>query len=170
MEKAPAERYASVAELGADVRAHLDHLPVKARRMSFGYTARKFARRHRTGTAVAAGIVVLVAAGMSGVVWQYGIAERERVRAERRFQEVRELATFVIYDLQDSVSKLAGSTALRKTMVERSIRYLDSLAGEAAGDARLQRELAGVYTPGRRVGTLVGSEPGRSRGCAVKLS
>ena len=146
MEKAPAERYASVAELGAEVRAHLEHLPVKARRMSFGYTARKFARRHRTGTAVAAGVLLVIAAGMSGVVWQSRIAERERARAERRFQDVRDLANFVIYDLQDGVSKLAGSTELRKTMVERSIRYLDSLAGEAAGDRGLQLQLAGGYT------------------------
>jgi tetratricopeptide (TPR) repeat protein/predicted Ser/Thr protein kinase len=153
IEKAPADRYASVAELAADVRAHLDDLPVKAQRPSFGYVARKFARRHRTATAVAAGIAILVAAGVAAVVWQSRIAQRERVRAERRFQDVRALANFVIFDLQDGIAKLAGSTELRKTMVERSIGYLDSLAGEAAGDRNLQVELAGAYV---RLGDVLG--------------
>jgi tetratricopeptide (TPR) repeat protein len=146
MEKAPADRYPSVAELAADVRAHLDDRPVKAQRPSVAYVARKFARRHRTGTAIAAGIALLLAAGMSAVIWQYRVAERERGRAERRFQEVRELANFVIFDLQDGIARLAGATELRKTMIERSLRYLDSLASEAGDDPRLQAELAGGYT------------------------
>jgi tetratricopeptide (TPR) repeat protein len=145
MEKAPGDRYPSVAELAADVRAHLDHRPVTARNPSFAYVARKFVHRHRAGTAIAAGIALLIAAGMSAVIWQYRVAERERGRAERRFQEVRELANFVIFDLQDGIARLAGATELRKRMVERSLRYLDSLANEAGDDPRLQAELAGGY-------------------------
>ena len=145
MEKAPADRYASVAELADDIRAHLDHRPVKAQRPSFTYVARKFARRHRGGTAIAAGIAILLAAGVSAVIWQSRIAERERARAERRFQEVRELANFVIFDLQDGIARLAGATELRARMIERSLRYLDSLANEAGDDPRLQGELAGGY-------------------------
>jgi tetratricopeptide (TPR) repeat protein len=146
MEKTPADRYPSVAELAEDVRAQLGHRPVKAQRPSLAYVARKFARRHRAGTVLVAGIAILLAVGMSAVLWQYRVAERERGRAERRFQEVRELANFVIFDLQDGISRLAGATELRKTMIERSLRYLDSLANEAGDDPRLESELAGGYT------------------------
>jgi serine/threonine protein kinase/tetratricopeptide (TPR) repeat protein len=165
MEKTPAERYTSVAELAEDVRAHLDDRPVKAQRPSFAYLARKFARRHRGGTAVAAGIAILLAAGVSAVIWQSRIAERERGRAERRFQEVRELANFVIFDLQDGIARLPGATELRARMIERSLRYLDSLANEAGDDPRLLAELAGGYTRladalGRHESANLGDRPG----------
>jgi eukaryotic-like serine/threonine-protein kinase len=153
MEKAPADRYGSVAELAADLASHLDHLPVKARRPSFGYVARKFVRRHRAGATVAAAVLVLLAGGMAAVLWQARVAERERARAQRRFEQVRQIAHYVIFDLHDGIAKLTGSTELRRQMVERSLAYLDSLAAEAAGDARLQMELAAAYS---RLGEVLG--------------
>jgi tetratricopeptide (TPR) repeat protein len=161
LEKAPADRYASVAELAADVTAHLEHLPVKARRPSFGYLGRKFVRRHRAGASVAAAIVALLAAGVATVWWQARVAERERARAQQRFEQVRQLANYVIFDLQDGIARLAGSTALRGQMVERSLDYLDSLAAEAAEDPRLQTELAGAYF---RLGDVQGKLSGANLG------
>jgi eukaryotic-like serine/threonine-protein kinase len=153
MEKAPLDRYASVADLAADVTAHLGHQPVRARRASFAYVARKFVRRHRAGTAMAAAGLLLVGAGVGAVLWQARVAERERVRAQRRFDEVRQLAHYVIFDLHDGVAKLPGATELRRQMIERSLAYLDSLASEAAGDPRLQLELAEAYS---RLGDVLG--------------
>ena len=155
LEKAPADRYASVADLAADVAAHLAHEPVRARRRSFGYVGRKFARRHRLGVGVAAAAAALLAAGVGAVLWQARVAQRERARAEHRFDQVRQLARFVIFDLQDGAAKLTGSTELRRQMVERSLAYLDSLAVEAAGDARLQVELADAY---QRLGDVQGRQ------------
>jgi tetratricopeptide (TPR) repeat protein len=144
-----------VAELAADVAAHLDHQPVKARRPSFGYVARKFVRRHRTGAAVAAALVALLIGGVAAVLWQARVAERERARAQQRFDQVRQLANYVIFDLQDGIAKLTGSTELRRQMVERSLTYLDSLAADAAGDGRLLTELAGAYA---RLGNVLGRQ------------
>jgi eukaryotic-like serine/threonine-protein kinase len=135
------------------VSAHLEHQPVKARRPSFGYVARKFVRRHRAAVAVAGAIALLVAAGLVAILWQARVAERERARAQRRFDEVRQLAHFVIFDLHDGVAKLPGATELRRQMIERSLAYLDSLASEAAGDPRLQLELAEAYS---RLGDVLG--------------
>jgi tetratricopeptide (TPR) repeat protein len=157
MEKDPADRYGSVAELAADVCAHLEHLPVKARHPSFGYVARKLARRHRVTVAVAGGLAVLLAAGVAAVLWQARVAERERARAQQRFEQVRQLANYVIYDLQDGIGRLAGGTELRQGMVERSVAYLDSLSGEAIGDPGLQKELAGAY---QRLGNILWSVGG----------
>jgi tetratricopeptide (TPR) repeat protein len=153
MEKAPADRYGSVAELAADTASHLDHLPVKARRPSFGYVARKFVRRHRAAATVAAAGLALLATGVVAVLWQARVAERERARAQRRFEQVRQLAQYVIFDLHDGIARLTGSTDLRRQMVERSLAYLDSLAAEATGDARLQTELAAAYS---RLGDVLG--------------
>jgi eukaryotic-like serine/threonine-protein kinase len=53
------------------------------------------------------------------------------------------------------VAKLLGATELRRAMVERSLAYLDSLAGDAADDVGLQKELAGAYV---RLGDVAGRQ------------
>ena len=80
LKKTPAERYATVSELAADVRHYLNHEPVTARADSFGYRAGKFVRRHRVPVAIAA----LIAVGLVGAA----VRERElRGRAELRSEE-----------------------------------------------------------------------------------
>ncbi len=59
LRKEPEQRYASVAELGADVRRYLDGLPVAARRGGVSYRAAKLARRYRVHLLVAAGAALL---------------------------------------------------------------------------------------------------------------
>jgi eukaryotic-like serine/threonine-protein kinase len=154
MEKAPADRYGSVAELAADIAAFLNHRPVTARDRSFGYLAGRFVRRHRAATAVATIFLLLAVTGVAAVLWQARVAGRERDRAEQRFQEVRRLATYVIYDLQDGIAKLSGSTELRRSMVARSLAYLDSLVAEGHADPALLMEIAGGY---QRLGDVQGN-------------
>jgi non-specific serine/threonine protein kinase/serine/threonine-protein kinase len=145
MEKSPSERYASVAELAFDVEAYLDHRPIRARPPSLGYRARKLARRHRVGVAAAAAALVLLAGGVTAILWQAGVAERERRRAEARFQDVRRLSNSVIYELHDAIANLPGATEARRLLVTRALEYLDRLAVEADGEVGLQRELADAY-------------------------
>jgi Tol biopolymer transport system component len=59
MDKEPARRYASAAELGADVRRHLAGEPIAARGSSSVYRVRRWARRHRVvlGSAVGGGVL-----------------------------------------------------------------------------------------------------------------
>lgn len=89
IEKDPGRRYASASELSADLRRHLAHEPVLARRPGVLYRARKFVRRNRL--AVAAGAAALAAAGVAaaGIVlgqreadWSDRIA-RAAIDAER---------------------------------------------------------------------------------------
>ncbi len=63
LRKEPERRYASVDALAADIRRHLDGLPVLAAPDRLGYRAGKFLRRHRTLSIAAAGtLLVLMAA------------------------------------------------------------------------------------------------------------
>src|SRR6185503_1764800 len=126
-----------------------------------GYVARKLARRHRTAVATGALLATLLAVGVAAVLWQARAADRERARAQERFEQVRQLANYVIFDLQAGVSKLAGSTELRRGMVEKSLAYLDSLSHEAGGDARLQKETAKAY---QQLGDVLGSGTGANLG------
>jgi non-specific serine/threonine protein kinase/serine/threonine-protein kinase len=141
----PAERYATAAELGEDIRRHLEGFPVRARADSRTYRVAKFLRRHRAGAA-AVGVAALgLLTGLGVAVRQARVAEAERRRAEARFQDVRRLANSVIYELHDAIANLPGATPARQLMVTRALEYLDRLAGEGGDDLALKRELADAY-------------------------
>ncbi len=70
MRKEPELRYPTVSDLAADVRRHLAHEPVLARRGTAGYRTRSFVVRHRKllgGLAAAAALLLL--AGLMLSVW-----------------------------------------------------------------------------------------------------
>jgi serine/threonine-protein kinase len=99
LRKKPEERYASVSLLADDLRRYLDHDPVSARPDSFLYRARKFARRHRAGVALAALASVSVLAASGVAVVQMMEARRQRDAALLEAKKARassELARFVI--------------------------------------------------------------------------
>jgi eukaryotic-like serine/threonine-protein kinase len=78
LRKAPADRYASVEALTADLQAHLAGLPVVARRGERWYRMRRFSQRHWRLLATAAGVLLLCI----GFVLQLAI-QLDRTRAER---------------------------------------------------------------------------------------
>ena len=153
LRKEPSRRYLSAQELAEDVRRHLEGLPLTARADSTAYRVGKFVRRHR----VAVGAAVLVGLSLIGgivmTVRQARIAETQRRRAERRFNDVRKLANSFMFDVHDQIKDLSGSIPARQHLVATAREYLDSLAQEAHGDAGLQRELAAAF---ERLGDVEG--------------
>lgn len=139
-------RYPSAADLARDLRAHLAGQPVAARRGTFVYRAGKFARRHWVPVAAS---VLLVATLLGAFV----STNRQRLRAERRFDDVRTLANSLLFELHDAIRDLPGSTAARELVIRRGIQYLDRIAAEAEGDDRLRLELAEAY---QKVGDVQG--------------
>jgi tetratricopeptide (TPR) repeat protein/tRNA A-37 threonylcarbamoyl transferase component Bud32 len=153
MRKDPARRYASADQLSEDLRRYLAGLPVLARRDSLGYRARKLIQRHRFGAAAAALAGVALIATTAIAVQQERVAERQRVRAERRFADVRRLASSFLFEFHDAIRDLPGSTRARELVVRKALEYLDGLAAEAGGDRGLLAELAEAY---QRVGDVQG--------------
>jgi eukaryotic-like serine/threonine-protein kinase len=153
LRKEPARRYASVEQFAGDVRRHLDGLPVRARPDTFGYRAGKFVRRHRTAVAAATLVGLALITGTIGVAWEAREARAAQARAERRFNDVRQLAHAVLFDYHDAIKDVAGTTPIQERLVRDGLRYLDTLALEARGDRSLQRELAAAY---QRVGDVQG--------------
>lgn len=161
MHKEPQRRYASVEQLSEDIRRYLEGLPVVARKDTARYRAAKFFKRNKV--AVTAAIIVLLAlcGGLAATLWEAHIARVERAKAERRFNDVRELANSLVFDVHDSIQNLPGSTAARKLIVDRGLRYLDQLSGEAKDDVSLERELARAYG---RLGQVQGGTQGSNLG------
>lgn len=82
MRSAPGDRYASVAELAADLRRFLASRPVHARRGRWWYRLRRFVGRHRAGVAVGVAFVALLAGFAAAREEQLRAAQRERDRAQ----------------------------------------------------------------------------------------
>jgi serine/threonine protein kinase len=143
LRREPDERYASVDTFAADVRALLESRPVEARSGDTWYRARKFARRHWVPVTAAA----LVTASLS--IGAY-IANRERVIAQRRFTDVRQLSN-KLFDIDVQVRQLAGSSKTRQFIVDTSLEYLRRLSADAGRDPGLALEVGNAYMRVARV-------------------
>jgi eukaryotic-like serine/threonine-protein kinase len=144
--KEPARRYATVDELSNDVQRYLDGRPVRARGDSLRYRSAKFVQRHK----VAVGAAVLLAASLIGGLVTTNL---QRARAERRFNDVRQLANVLMFEIHDAIATLPGATRARELVVKTSLQYLDSLSQDAGFDPSLRRELARAYL---KVGDIQG--------------
>lgn len=158
LRKEPERRYASVEQLGEDIRRYLEGRPIIARPNTVGYLAGKFVRRNKAGVAATALVISALIGGGAVAVWQAQVARRERDKAERRFNQVRKLANAVVFKYHDGVEHLAGSTPVRQMMVKDALEYLDNLSQESANDPSLLQELAEAY---EKVGKVQGY-PGQS--------
>lgn len=138
-------RYGSVEQFAGDLRRYLDGLPVIARPDTFRYRTGKFLRRHKTGVAAAALVLLSLGGGLGAALHQARIASAQQARAERHFQEVRRLANSLLFEIYDSIQNLPSATPARKLILDRAMQYLDGLYKESAGDSALQRELAWGY-------------------------
>ena len=146
LRKEPQRRYASVEQFAQDIRRHLEHLPVIARKDTIRYRTSKFVTRHKAGVIAALLVTTTLLAGLAVTI-------REARVAQQRFNEVRSLANSLIFDIHDSIQDLPGATPARKLIVEKALQYLDSLARASRGDPSLQRELAAAY---KRIGDVQG--------------
>jgi serine/threonine protein kinase/tetratricopeptide (TPR) repeat protein len=161
LRKEPQRRYGSVEQLAEDIRRHLDGRPVVARKDTPGYRAAKFIRRHRASVAAAGLIALSLVSGIVATARQARIAEANRARAERRFNDVRKLADSFLFEFHDAIQKLPGSTPARELIVKRAAEYLDGLSKESGQDASLRRELAVAF---QRLGEIQGGAAGANLG------
>jgi serine/threonine protein kinase/tetratricopeptide (TPR) repeat protein len=152
LRKEPERRYASAERLADDLRRHMDGLPVSATKGSWSYRSGKFVRRHKA--AMAASLAVVLALGIGIVLTvreakiarqQAAIADTQRQRAEKRFEDVRKLSDSFIVEMHDAIQNLPGSTPARKLVLDRALEYLDSASKDASGNPDLERELAKGY-------------------------
>jgi non-specific serine/threonine protein kinase/serine/threonine-protein kinase len=145
LEKDPARRYPSVEAFESDIRRHLEGFPVTARAAGYGYRALKFVGRHKAGIAAISLLVATLIGGIVSTSWQARVANVERERAERHFNEVRKLANVFMFDLHSAIADLPGSTPARQMLVDNSLKYLEALSAESGNEPSLQRELASAY-------------------------
>lgn len=95
LRKEPAQRYASVEDLAADVERHLRRMPVLARRGNWRYVAGRFLRRHALASALAASALISLIGGLGVALWQADEARQQRDAAARAAQTSAAVAGFM---------------------------------------------------------------------------
>jgi eukaryotic-like serine/threonine-protein kinase len=138
--KEPLRRYASVAQLAADVEAYLDGYPVRARTDAWGYRSGKFVRRHKLGVAATA----LAALALVGVSIAMALLARRATRAQTVAQ--RE-AQFMATMFQAATPEVArGRTVTARDLLDQGAQRLDrELAGEPEVRASMADNIALAY-------------------------
>ena len=137
LDKLPDRRYASAAALGDDLKRYLNHEPLSAQGHAWTYRARKFVRRHRWPVGAAVAVFATLSIGLV-------LAERQRLVAERRFGELRQLSQQV-FARDERIRNLPGATDARHALVAASLQYLEGLARDARGDLDLLQEVSDGY-------------------------
>lgn len=120
----PVERYPSVADLRADLRAWLEHRPVEAARGSWLYHSIRFLRRN--AVAVAAIAVVAIGSMTAGLMaWQ----QQQRARLEA---ENTEALSHLFEDsiVEATLNALGSAPANTQTLLDDAERRLRSVAGD----------------------------------------
>ncbi|HET8645418.1 MAG TPA: hypothetical protein VFO85_08020, partial [Vicinamibacteria bacterium] len=97
LKKDPEERYASAVALADDLRRWLEHAPIRARPDTFADRAARFARRHRLPVALASVLLLALAAGLAGTMWQARAAARERDLALAQLERADRLHSFTVF-------------------------------------------------------------------------
>jgi serine/threonine-protein kinase len=132
MQKGPERRFGTAEQMGADIRRHLDGLPVRARRDTWRYRAFKFVRRHPVGVAAASAFVLLLAGFtlMSEV-------QSARTAAER--DKAEQLAGFLVDLLRAPDPYLGqGDSLTVRELLDRAVERIDR---ELADQPELRADL-----------------------------
>jgi WD40 repeat protein/predicted Ser/Thr protein kinase len=140
LEKEPGRRYASAAELAADLRRHLRNEPIQARPASALYQLGKFARRNKTLVGGVAAVMLALIAGLIGTTLFAMREARQRDQAEHnatvaneqkaRADEEKKAALRHAY----RASLAAAAGALQGDDVADAARHLDDKMTEELRD------------------------------------
>ena len=99
----PDDRYAGVDALSDDLRRWFDGRAVRAQPPSMVYRLRKFVARHRLGIIAATALLLAVAGGVAGVLWQAQEARFAQQRAEAALKRSNAVRDF-LFELFRSTS------------------------------------------------------------------
>ena len=153
LRKEPQQRYASVEQFAADLQAYLDGRPVSARRGTLRYRCSKFMRRNRLPLTIAGLLVLSLIGGGVAVMLQSREANEQRQRAQRRSEDLRQLSSSLLSEIDEAIKELPGSTPVQRLLVDRVLHHLDRMSSEA-GDRVTNLDLTAAYT---RLGNLQGN-------------
>lgn len=150
--KSAGDRYATAADMAADLRRYLDERPILARRPTVSDRFRKWMRRHPSFVVAT---VVLLACGLIGLTIFSALVAHEQsltraayqrenqraIEAEARFQLARRAADEMIRLAEDELSDNPFQESLRKRLLETALGYYQEFISQREEDPGAQAEL-----------------------------
>ncbi len=171
LEKDPALRYSSAAELAADIRRYLADLPLIARPASSLYQLRKFARRNRLLVGATLVCFILLTVGVIGTSaglvtarranrnlekaiveaqTQRDLARESEAKATTQLTRSRQVVGFLRWMLRSADPSIAKGrdVTLFRELLENTIKRLDGgeLKEQPAVEAELRAIVAETYS------------------------
>jgi len=162
LEKDRRRRYETANSVAVDIEHYLKHEPVSAAAPSRLYRARKFVRRHKLGLAMAAGMVMLLVAGVMVSLWQAvratraeraqkllrqeAEAGRQEARTEAaKSQQVAEFLKDMLAGVDPGVAQGRDTTLLREILDKTAARVVKDLTNQPEVEAELLLTLGSTY-------------------------
>ena len=140
IERDRTRRYGTPSEMAADIRRYLNNEPVLAQPASASYRVKKYARRHRVGVSVAAGLMSLLAGFVVLQAMQLRRITRERDRANR----ITDFMTRM-FKVSDP-SEARGNTITAREILDKSSQEIDkSLEKDPELRGRMMYVMGAVY-------------------------
>ncbi len=136
LRKSPDHRYPSVAAFANDIRAHLAHRPVVARRGSRRYRVTRYIQRNAAAVALVSLASVSLMAGTAIALWQAREAGKQRdaalvaqAAAESEARKSKATLDFMnrLFDQADPGSTRGASVTAREILAEGAARIRDDL-------------------------------------------
>jgi serine/threonine-protein kinase len=123
LERDPARRYASAADMRADLQNYLDDLPVTARVPALGYRVRKFVRRNRVPVGLAGLLgASLIAGGIVYGLQARGLAQARDMAARR--------GAFLEATLKSADPRLGRRDMTVAQLLDSSVKQVDVTLGK----------------------------------------
>lgn len=157
----PQQRYRSVSDLIDDLDRWSARKPVSARPASGAYRLNRLFARHPLASVAAVAAVVFLAGSSMAMTLLYMRAEAERREAEARFNDARDMARYMLFDLAENLGQSAGNLLVRRELIETSRAYLEELAGSAHASPGATAEAALGYV---QLALLLGLQEGGNLG------
>lgn len=124
--KEPEERYRGISELLEDLNNYQKGLPVSALKGTTVYRTKKFFKRHKKGTALAAGVFLLI---VSLVGFYTNRVEDERKQAELSAAQAEETKDFLLNIFNTTNPEFAsysGNDISAKTLLKNGVEEVDA--------------------------------------------
>ena len=135
----PGRRYATADALAADLRRHLDGLPVEARPATARYRVGRFLRRHRIAATAAALVLLAILGGAGVALWQAREARAAAARAEA-------VNAFLVTLLAAASPEVDGRDVRMADLLDRAVATLDSaFTGTPDTESQLRLTLGITY-------------------------
>ena len=143
----PERRYATVDRLADDIRRHLGHMPVAARRPTLGYRASMFVRRHKVGVAATTLTALALICGVVMTARETFIARAALARAEDEARASHRVGEYLVSLFEDANPNKTGGRPLDvRALVARAQAQIDpSLASQPVLRARMLATVGALY-------------------------